>query len=187
MAVKKTKKKIEVKNAKPRVEKAKAAPAAMPAEESESVRFSKMHPLPEQEGPRETTDYGTCPVCRRPMQVLGGFTCDWCGLGVCEHCIKKYEGSGKYICLSCASKLPRAEQLKITGAEDLTDPQPTAIGRTFKWWITLALIALPVFLGGAWWLYAAGLQIEAVGLIIVLIALLLYWNEESQKWLGTAT
>ena len=175
---------------KPKVVRGKKVTQAAQVQEraaEKSGQFVRMRPAIEDEGALEATDYGACPVCGRPMQVLGGFTCDWCGLGVCEHCIKKYEGSGKYICLSCASKLPRDEQLKITGAEDLTDPQPAVIGRTFKWWIALGLLALPVFLGGAWLLYGAGMQIEAVGLIIVLIALLLYWNEESQKWLGTAT
>jgi len=129
----------------------------------------------------EMKNYPRCPLCLQPFETPTGFECDSCSTRVCGGCMRSYKGH--YICRQCAETLPAKERELVGDAEELTRPLEKFARRSFWWWAVLLLMILPVMLGGAYLFYTQGLADYATGIIILMLALILYWNREAEKWI----
>jgi hypothetical protein len=126
-------------------------------------------------------NYGTCPICGQKFGSPSGFECDSCNASVCSKCIRSYGKS--FICTSCVANLPKKEQEKVGNADALVKPGGRHLNRSLLLWLALLLILAPVALGGAYFFYTGGRADYAIGAIILVVVLILYWDRQMERWI----
>ncbi|MFA6035534.1 MAG: hypothetical protein WC759_01095 [Candidatus Micrarchaeia archaeon] len=131
-------------------------------------------------GDDDPLGFGTCPICKGPVQTPDGFMCDSCSQKVCNKCIHSYRD--RYICSDCVSLLSASDRRLVKNAKHLTKPLQGYARRSNLWWLFLALISLPVLLGIGYFFFTLGRLDYTLGATALLIALIWYWDKQVQNW-----
>jgi len=124
--------------------------------------------------------YGTCPICKGPLETPDGFTCDACEKKVCGNCIHSYRAH--YICSDCVALLSAGEKKLVKDAKELTKPMRMLARRTWLWGAFLLLLILPAALGAGYLFFILGRADYALGAILALLVLIWYWDRQVQNW-----